>query len=247
MGIRHIELDLYHFLILGGFRICHNPVPPPDFVFFVNNAARQQDQYPLDWTVTNIACDRNKPDLETLYREVRSWMDLPANRQEILVLYIDNKNVLPLFIEDFANITLTVFGDVLFTPEQKREEYPNAWPTPAELVSKNRRILFEMRKDWWIGDPLAERYIFMPGLWDVQFGIGNFQKFPSCLVNGNDYYGKEMTRSLDGSTAWGPAASYRGSPGDYPGEIINQMSRFLKIPYSQQVWSQHSGIRPSLR
>jgi len=114
--------------LLKNGKVSHNPVPPPDFVFFVNNAARQQDQYPLDWTVTNIACDRNKPDLETLYREVRSWMDLPANRQEILVLYIDNKNVLPLFIEDFANITLTVFGDVLFTPEQKREEYPNAPP-----------------------------------------------------------------------------------------------------------------------
>jgi len=96
-----------------------------------------------------------------------------------------------------------------------------------------------MRKDWWIGDPLAERYIFMPGLWDVQFGIGNFQKFPSCLVNGNDYYGKEMTRSLDGSTAWGPAASYRGSPGDYPGEIINQMSRCgVNIQALDQVYAE---------
>lgn len=224
MGIRQMEVDVYYFRRLGGFKICHWPIPPPDFVVIVNNAAERQGMAPLDWDPGNLGCDDKKPFLVEKFQEIRRWLDEPDNRNEIMDLYIDNKNVNANLIPDFVNLTLAIFGDILFTPEQKQTEYPDRWPTIAELVAKNRRVFLENRRDSWLGDGLAARYIFTPSIWSVQFGPNNFQKYPLCTVDNQDFRGREMTRSLDGSLTLGPAFLWEGRT-DYPVNTIYEMSQ----------------------
>ena len=54
MGVRHVEMDVYTFDRLGGARICHWPVCPPDFYIIVTRAAERQGLDPLDWQCSNL-------------------------------------------------------------------------------------------------------------------------------------------------------------------------------------------------
>ena len=223
MGVRHLEVDVYHFFRLGGLRICHWPVFPPDFTILVNVAARQQGLYPLDWEPTNMGCDDKKPFLEEKLLEMRGWLDLPENSQELVGIYLDNKNVKVEHVEAFARVFLDVFGDIMFTPEQKNAEYPDRWPTVAELVTKNRRVYLENSDEEWLGNPTADRYFFTPTPW-VQFGPERFEGYPNCSISGTNYYGRQLTRSLDGSLTLGPAFLWEGRS-DYPDQSIIDMAK----------------------
>jgi len=244
MGVRHVELDVYYFPFLN-FRICHWPVCPPDFFLFVNDAAIRQDKFPLNWNPSNLGCDGNKPHYEDILKEIRNWLEETENRNEFIFIYLDNKNIETRLIEQFANVTLPIIGDLLFTPLQLKNEYNGQWPTVFELISKNRRILFENGREDWAGDPLADQYFFTPPIW-VQFGPDKFEKFPNCSVNGVPYYGKKHTRSLDGSLTLGPAFLWEGRV-DYPIQTIidmaecsiNMQSMDQITPYTMEnfIWS----------
>jgi len=196
---------------------------PPDFTILVNIAARQQGLYPLDWEPSNMGCDNKKPFMEDKFVEIRNWLDQPENRNEVIGIYIDNKNVRADHIEEFNEIVQNVFGGLLFTPEHKNNEYPNSWPTIAEMVAKSRRVIIENSDETWIGNPTADRYFFTPTNW-VQFGPERFNAYPGCTVDGTDYYGKELTRSLDGSLTLGPAFLWEGRS-DYPLNTIVDMAK----------------------
>ena len=54
MGVRHVEVDVYNYDRLGGFKVCHWPVCPPDFYIIVTRAAERQGLDPLDWQCSNL-------------------------------------------------------------------------------------------------------------------------------------------------------------------------------------------------
>ena len=54
MGVRHVEIDVYNMERLGGFKVCHWPVCPPDFYIIVKRAAERQGMDPLDWQCSNL-------------------------------------------------------------------------------------------------------------------------------------------------------------------------------------------------
>jgi hypothetical protein len=170
-----------------------------------------------------MGCDDKKPFLEEKFVEIHNWLIQPENRNEVIGLYIDNKNVGADHIEDFTSIVIRVFGDLLFTAEHKRTEYPNSWPTVAELVAKSRRVFIENNDETWIGNPTADKYFFTPTLW-VQFGPERFAQYPACTVDNNDHYGRQLTRSLDGSLTLGPAFLWEGRT-DYPLQTIVDMAQ----------------------
>lgn len=54
MGVRHIEVDIYHMERLGGIKVCHWPVCPPDLLLLVRQVAKQQGIDPPDWDCANL-------------------------------------------------------------------------------------------------------------------------------------------------------------------------------------------------
>lgn len=225
MGVRHLEVDIYHFDRLGGFKICHWPVCPPDFYAIVVNAAKRQG-IELDWDCGNLGCDERKPFYVDILKQIRLFLDLPENKNEIVTIYIDNKNVGVDLASEFVALNEQIMGDIAFRPTHKNSDYPDRWPTIAELLAKGRRVVFEQQNQEWKNVPEAEALFFTPTLWNgVQVGPEpqNFQPFPSCLIEGNDNYNVRMSRSLDGSLTLGPAFLWEGRT-NYPLETVNNMT-----------------------
>jgi len=168
MGVRHVEVDVYNYDRLGGFKVCHWPVCPPDFYIIVTRAAERQGLDPLDWQCSNLGtapaaaarrwvgptrgrppraapgraaagCDERKPFYVDILREVRGWLDQPENANEFVTLYIDNKNIRDE--EDciaFAEATESVLGDLVFRPTHKQTEYPNRSVGPVDRGGARR-------------------------------------------------------------------------------------------------------------
>ena len=71
-------------------------------------------------------CDERKPFFTDILVEVRRWLELPENANEVVTLYVDNKNIRDENdIIAFAEATEAVLGDLVFRPTHKQTEYPD--------------------------------------------------------------------------------------------------------------------------
>jgi len=52
-------------------------------------------------------------------------MDLPENKNEVVTLYLDNKNIDESQVLEFIALNEEIVGDIVFRPTHKEEEYPN--------------------------------------------------------------------------------------------------------------------------
>jgi hypothetical protein len=59
------------------------------------------------------------------------------------------------------------------------------WPTINELVSRNRRVLFEQQSSEFASVNASASLFFTPAIWSGdQFGPSSFAKYPACTVSG---------------------------------------------------------------
>ena len=58
MGVRHVEVDIYNMDRLGGIKVCHWPVCPPDLFLLVRNAAEKQGVPVPEWDCANLGTKR---------------------------------------------------------------------------------------------------------------------------------------------------------------------------------------------
>lgn len=195
MGVRHIEIDQWWGPLEKSIIVCHSPIPLYP-VGKINRAAEDQG-LDLEWEPKNMSCIGTKRVFADVLTEIKDWMMLEDNLEEIVVLYFDTKiNMLPEHITSGNDDILRVFGDMVW----KYSEGSPLQLTIDEMLSKNKRIVIESNKESWLKPSSGDAVVFYPVLWSHQFGSGSFQEYPNCTVEGDTkWYGTEMVRALDGS------------------------------------------------
>ncbi|KAJ1417561.1 hypothetical protein B484DRAFT_400793 [Ochromonadaceae sp. CCMP2298] len=195
MGVRHLEIDLWWDRLVDAPVVCHSPVP----LFPVGEVSRQAEaaNLTLEWDPKNMSCLGTKRGFVEVLTEIRDWMVLEENLQEIVVLYFDTKFYLsPLSVTKANNDILGVFGNLLW-PASRGSPLQQ---TVQSLLSANTRVMIENAKECWAHPSEGEQLVFYPTLWTHQFSASSLQQFPNCTVEGdNDWYGQTWVRALDGT------------------------------------------------
>lgn len=207
LGVRHIEIDIWWGPKDKEIAVCHSPIP----LFPVGNISRTAEERNISLTFDpkKFSCLGTKRSLTDVLTEVYSWMMLPQNLNEIIMVYFDTKFYLsPDQVTESNNLILSIFGDMVF---KASEGNPVTWKV-SELLSKNKRIMFENQKECWSKPASGDQLVFYPALWDAhQFSADSLQEFPSCAIAGdNSWYGNTWVRALDGSVT--EAATRCGVP-----------------------------------
>ena len=201
MGARHIEIDIWWGPINKEVEVCHSPIPLIPF----NNITRAAEKagLNLEWDWKNMSCIGTKRPFTEVMTEVRDFLTLPGNENEIMVLYLDTKFQLnPDQVTQANKAIVDVFGGMLW-------KYTDGNPlqhTVKEMLTSGahlhfihfpqlimtyffagKRVIFENQKDCWMKPSQGEPLVFTPALWTHQFGAGSFQEFPNCTVEGECY------------------------------------------------------------
>mmetsp|Transcript_3873 Transcript_3873/g.5328 ORF Transcript_3873/g.5328 Transcript_3873/m.5328 type:complete len:453 (+) Transcript_3873:62-1420(+) len=195
IGIRHLEIDIWWGPVNREIEVCHSPVP----LYPVGNISRTASAAGLDleWQPLNMSCVGTKRTFEEVLREVKQWLVLPENSQEVVVLFLDTKfRLTPEQVTQGNEVIRKVFGSLLWA-------YTDGSPlthTVREMVTRNKRVVIENNKDSWLSPAVGQPLVFYPTLWTHQFGASSFQEFPSCVVEGDSsWFGSQWVRALDGS------------------------------------------------
>lgn len=196
MGVRHLEIDLWWDPLLDDVVVCHSPVP----LFPVREVTRQAEAAGLDlvWDPKNMSCLGTKRMFTDVLTEVKDWMMLDENKEQIVMLFFDTKFYLSnSSVTKANNEILGVFGDMVWG-------YTEGTPLTHkvdELLSLNKRIIIENNREEWLYPSEGKPLVFWPTLWNShQFGPSDFVQFPNCSVQGDQsWYGKEWVRALDGT------------------------------------------------
>jgi hypothetical protein len=179
MGVRHIEIDLWWGPLEKDLVVCHSPVP----LFPVGkvNRAAADANITLEWDPRNMSCAGTKRGFTEVLKEVRDWMTLKENSEEIVVLYFDTKFYLtPNQVTQANKEIIKEFGPLLF-------KYTDGNPlekTVKEIISSGKRVIIENAKDCWTKPLVGEQVVFYPTLWTHQFGAEAIEEYPSCVVEG---------------------------------------------------------------
>lgn len=196
MGVRHLEIDIWWDRLVDDLVVCHSPIP----LFPVGEVTRQAEAAGLDlqWDPKNMSCLGTKRMFPDVLTEVKDWMMLEENKEQVVGLFFDTK-----FFMSNASVTKAnndirkVFGNML---------WPVTEGTPLthkvdELLSNNKRIFIEANREEWLHPSRGDPIVFWPTLWNNhQFGPSELVQFPNCTVEGdNAWYGKEWVRALDGT------------------------------------------------
>ncbi len=161
----------------GDLVVCHSPVPLYP-VGKINRAA-QDANLTLVWDPKNMSCIGTKRLFVDVLIEIKDWMMLPENKEEVLIIYIDTKIFLPQqeYIDKGNEDILSVFGrDILFTPGDGNP----LEQTVNSLVASGKRLIIENNQDVWLHPSSGEVLVFYPTLWSHQFDTADLQEFPDC-------------------------------------------------------------------
>lgn len=196
MGVRHLEVDIWWDRLVDNPVVCHSPVP----LFPVGEVTREAEAAGLDlvWDPKNMSCLGTKRAFTDVLTEVKDWMMLDENKEQIVMLFIDTKFYLSnSSVTKANNDILSVFGDMLWG-------YTEGSPLTHkvdELLSMNKRIIIENNREEWLYPSHGKPLVFWPTLWNEhQFGPDDFVQFPNCTIQGdNAWYGKQWVRALDGT------------------------------------------------
>jgi hypothetical protein len=213
MGVRHLEIDIWWDRLVDGLVVCHSPVP----LFPVREVTREAEaaNLTLVWDPKNMSCLGTKRMFSDVLTEIKDWMVLEENLDEMVMLFFDTKFYMSNSSVTKANdVILDVFGDMLWG-------YTQGSPLThkvSELLSQNKRIVIEANRAEWLYPSEGDAIVFNPTLWDAhQFGPDSFVQFPNCSIDGDSsWYGKSWVRALDGTMT--EAATRCGVPvasGDY--------------------------------
>ncbi|KAK8815551.1 hypothetical protein WA538_004680 [Blastocystis sp. DL] len=125
MGVRHLELDIHYFH--GQFRMSHCgfSIGIVNYLFhFMENVLKWLNfKYDTD-TIGCLPSFNGIPAedqllLRPVLEEIRQWMELPRNRDEILILYLDTSVNLIRWkkVEELVSIFQSVFGSLIIPPQ----------------------------------------------------------------------------------------------------------------------------------
>eukprot|EP01121_Diplochlamys_sp_Union-15-3_P008214 TRINITY_DN2166_c0_g1_i1.p1 TRINITY_DN2166_c0_g1~~TRINITY_DN2166_c0_g1_i1.p1 ORF type:complete len:503 (-),score=66.92 TRINITY_DN2166_c0_g1_i1:73-1581(-) len=203
-GVRHIELDSHWYD--DAIRICHaGGVHLEELDAAIKFIAKLLDLQ-IDWDSETLGCfgKRNRL-LNTTFAEIKEWITLPENSEEVLIFMFDDQYDLnqwgkvPLLMEGLQYY----FGDLLFTPPEKAAKYPKEWPSMTQLVQSNKRIIFTSRSDY--GSQMSSLIFARDSVW-TEFGpLDNFKPYPVCtLTNSWQLNNGNLTRVVCDSLMYGP-------------------------------------------
>jgi hypothetical protein len=178
LGIRGIELDIHY--VNGLIRICHAGGTKVQFIDDLVERIGRFFNTTIRWNSRTLGCfDPVGPTFDRALEELSDWLKKPENAREVIVIYLDNQPHLQtwgqvLFIHKSI---LSKFESTIFTPQMKRDRFPNRWPSGNELLSMGKKILFVSRQDF--GAELEPTMFSRPLLLQDQ-GMDSFRAFPQC-------------------------------------------------------------------
>jgi hypothetical protein len=140
MGVRHLMLDPVYFW--GKMRLCHCGTTfkwIDDVIDFIEKVLH----ITIDFDSDDLGCLPHDRTLVAGLQEIYDWVVAPGNEEEIVMVLInDERNS-----SDWGHIHLIqepvpqIFGDLLFTPEDKKSLFLDQWPTPTELLKLGKRVI----------------------------------------------------------------------------------------------------------
>ncbi|KAK8795377.1 hypothetical protein WA588_004221 [Blastocystis sp. NMH] len=125
MGVRHLELDIHYFH--GQFRMSHCgfSIGIVNYLFHLMENVLKWLNFKYD--TDTIGClpsfngipAEDQLLLRPVLEVVRQWMELPRNRDEILILYLDTSVNLIRWkkVEELVSIFQSVFGSLIIPPQ----------------------------------------------------------------------------------------------------------------------------------
>lgn len=109
----------------------------------------------------HIGCSSSNRMFSSAIKEIATWLERPDNQQAVIIIEIQvalNKYSDASQINDPIKNYL---GDLVFKPKDKN---PSRWPTLAEMVTTNKRVIILWQKDI----SFASEYLFK-GKWSGQY------------------------------------------------------------------------------
>lgn len=180
MGVRHLEVDIWWGPAEQQVVVCHSPIPLYP-VGSVNRAAADAN-LTLEWEPAKMSCAGTKRLLADVLGEIRDWMLLQENSDEIVVVYFDTKFYLsPEQVTQTNELIRDTFGSMVWS-------YTDGSPlqhTVEELLRSGKRIMFENAKDCWLSPSQGDPIVFYPTIWTHQFGGSSMEEFPNCSISGD--------------------------------------------------------------
>jgi len=143
---------------------------------------------------------------------IKIWINYPIQAKDVLMFYFDDQEDLYnwtkvyLIMNDIQNY----FGDIVFTPPLKQQYFPNEWPSPAQLVTMGKRIIFTSRTDY--GEQMVPLIFYSDSVWS-EWGLYDLNIYPTCTLGSQSYplNNGQLTRILEDSLIFGPF--YNGTTG----------------------------------
>lgn len=177
LGIRGIELDVHFYA--GKLRICHAGVKIQWVDDMVNRIARMFNTT-IRWDSQTIGCFSSiDPTFDDALDELNVWMSRPQNSREVLIIYLDNKEHLQRWnlVKDLHAQIEKYFAKIIFTPQMKRDRFPNRWPSFNELIAMGKRIVFFNRHEYGAA---LEPNLFSRNQFLQDGGMHAFRPYPAC-------------------------------------------------------------------
>jgi len=114
MGVRHVEIDIWWGTPLSKeIIVCHSPIP----LFNVKNVTKQAEANGLNliWDPKEMSCLGTRRSFGDVLNEIKDWLILPENLNEIIVIYLDTKfYISPEHVTNANNEIISIFGDMLW-------------------------------------------------------------------------------------------------------------------------------------
>lgn len=195
MGVRHVEVDIWWGPVEKDVVVCHSPIP----LYPVGNVSRTAEaaNISLEWNPAKMSCMGTKRQFAEVLKEIRDFMELPENAQDIFVIYYDTKFYLsPEQVTQANNEMLEIFGSSIWTPKDGNPLQVKV----KDMLAAGKRIIFENQKECWSTPSSGDSLVFYPALWTHQFSADALVEFPACSIEGDTaWYGKQWVRALDSS------------------------------------------------
>lgn len=215
LGVRELEFDIWDISWDGlktfDVYMCHSPVPDPDAVVYLQEAADALGLGDLQYDPFTELCSNHT--LAWAMNATKAWLQQPQNDEQLVAMFLDNR-VATWNINIVANVINSTWSDWLMTPSDLQTIWNGSWPSRAQMLAAGKRGYCESNSyvgNNYTGTVLAE-VCFFPTTWsDMQLDDATLQPFPNCSIsNGNasdsSWYGAQFTRVLDsGDLAWSPA------------------------------------------
>jgi len=206
LGVRELELDIWDTLVNDkDFEVvvCHSPVPEPQAVIDLQQAATALGLGDLKYNPFSELCSNHT--IAWAFTQVMEW--LSANPDDVAEIFLDNR-VASWNAGLIADAASSVFGAALLTPGDLNRTYGGVFPSRDRMLRDGKRIIVESND--YVGNNYSNttlpQYVFWPTTWTDQPGCGDLAPYPNCTLHGDaSWYAKGLPRMLDGGDlAWDP-------------------------------------------